>query len=199
MISQPLQFPPPPPPPPGPGSLPPPPPPPGYSPAPPAWQNPAIMAPPPDYAAVMKVVYAGFWIRFVAILVDSAILFVANLVIGFVLGFLIGLLLYASDAALNESSTTILNVLSDFVALILGAGYFSFYWAGGQTWGMRWLRIQVVDAQTGQPIGVGRGFMRYLGYLLSGLACGVGLIWAAFDPRKQGWHDKIANSVVVQL
>jgi len=197
MISQPLEFPPPPPPPPGPGSLPPPPPP-AYSVA-PAWQNPAIVAPPPNYAAVMNVVYAGFWLRFAAILIDSAILFVANLVIGFVLGFFIGLLIVASGSTLNESSTNTLNLLSDFVALVLGAGYFSFYWAGGQTWGMRWLRLRVVDAQTGQPIGVGRAFMRYLGYLLSALVCFVGLIWAAFDPRKQGWHDKIANSVVVQV
>ena len=194
MISQPLQVPPPPPP--GPESLPPPPP--AYM-APPAWQNPAIIAPPPNYAAVMNVVYAGFWIRFVAILIDSVILFVANLVVSFVLGFLIGILIYASGAVLNESSTTTLNILSYFVALVLGAGYFSFYWAGGQTWGMRWLRLRVVDAQTGQPIGVSRGFLRYLGYLVSCLACYVGLIWAAFDPRKQGWHDKIANSVVVQV
>ncbi len=198
MISQPLDFPPPPPAPPGPGSLPPPPAPPGYG-GPPAWQNPAIIAPPPNYAAVMNVVYAGFWIRFVAILIDAAILFVANLVVGFVLGFFIGILIAASGATLNESSTTTLNILSYFLALVLGAGYFSFYWAGGQTWGMRWLRLRVVDAQTGQPIGVGRGFMRYLGYLLSVLPCYVGLIWAAFDPRKQGWHDKIANSVVVQV
>jgi uncharacterized RDD family membrane protein YckC len=192
MISQPLQVPPP-----DPEPLPPPPP--AYSLPPPAWQNPAIIAPPPDYAAVMNVVYAGFWIRFVAILIDSVILFVANLIIGFVLGFFIGILIYASGASVNESSTNTLNVLSYFVALVLSAGYFSFYWAGGQTWGMRWLRLRVVDAQTGQPIGVSRGFMRYLGYLVSALPCYVGLIWAAFDPRKQGWHDKIANSVVVQV
>ncbi len=195
MISQPLQVPPPPPP--GGEALPPPPPP-GYL-GPPAWQNPAFMAPPPNYAAVMNVVFAGFWIRFVAILIDSAILFVANLVVGFVLGFFIGILVYASGSTLNESSNTTLNILSYFIALVLSAGYFSFYWAGGQTWGMRWLRLRVVDAQTGQPIGVSRGFIRYLGYLVSALACYIGLIWAAFDPRKQGWHDKFANSVVIQV
>jgi len=40
--------------------------------------------------------------------------------------------------------------------------------------------------------------MRYLGYIVSVIPCYIGLIWAAFDPKKQGWHDKIANSVVVQ-
>src|SRR5438270_6184778 len=148
MISQPLQFPPPDPPPPspapppqGPGSLPPPPPPPGFS-APPTWQNPAIMAPPPNYAAVMNIVYAGFWIRFVAIFVDTVLLFVANLVVGFVLGFFIGILIYASGAPVSEASNTTLSVLSYFIALVLSAGYFSFYWAGGQTWGMRWMRLR---------------------------------------------------------
>ncbi|HET9410865.1 MAG TPA: hypothetical protein VFO75_03170, partial [Candidatus Dormibacteraeota bacterium] len=70
-----MQFPPPPP-----GNLPPPHPPPGSLAA-PAWQNPAFVAPPPNYLAVSNVVYAGFWIRFVAIFIDSLILFVANLVI----------------------------------------------------------------------------------------------------------------------
>lgn len=196
MISQPVQAPPPTPPP--PGNLPPPPPPPGSMAA-PAWQNPAIMAPPPNYLAASNVVYAGFWIRFVAIFIDGVILFVANFVIGFVLGFFIGILIYVSGSTINESSTNTLNLISLLIAVVLNAGYFSFYWAGGQTLGMRWLHLRVVDAQTGGPIGVSRGFTRWLGYVMSSVACYVGLIWAAFDPRKQGWHDKIANSVVIQL
>jgi uncharacterized RDD family membrane protein YckC len=167
--------------------------------APPPWQNPGIMAPPPSYLSAMGVAYAGFWIRFVAIVIDSVILYVANLVIGFVLGLLIGVLILASGSSLNESSNNILNLISLFIAVVLNAGYFSLYWAGGQTWGMRWLRLRVVDAATGGPIGVGRAFIRYLGYLVSSLACYVGLIWAAFDPRKQGWHDKFANSVVIHI
>jgi len=145
------------------------------------------------------VVYAGFWIRLVAYIVDGVILFVANFVIGFILGLLIGVLIFSTGSNLNDSSTNTLNVLSLFIGVVLSAGYFSFYWAGGQTWGMRWMRLQVVDATTGGPIGVSRGFYRYLGFVLSGLACYVGLIWAAFDPRKQGWHDKIANSVVISV
>ncbi len=157
------------------------------------------MAPPPNYLAAANVVYAGFWIRFAAIFIDSLILFVANFVIGFIVGLVIGVLILASGRQMDESANTTLNLISLIIALALNAGYFSFYWAGGQTLAMRWLHLRVVDAQTGGPIGVGRGFTRWLGYVLSAVACYVGLIWAAFDPRKQGWHDKIANTVVIQV
>jgi uncharacterized RDD family membrane protein YckC len=158
------------------------------------------MAPPPNYLAASNVVYAGFWIRFVAIFIDGAILFVANLVIGFVVGLVIGILVGVAGGDLtSDSSTTTLNLISLIIALALNAGYFTFYWAAGQTLAMRWLRLRIVDAQTGGPIGISRGFVRWLGYLISAFACYIGLIWAAFDPRKQGWHDKIANTVVIQV
>ena len=37
-----------------------------------------------------------------------------------------------------------------------------------------------------------------VGYVVSSMVCYIGLIWAAFDPRKQGWHDKIAGTVVTR-
>ena len=40
--------------------------------------------------------------------------------------------------------------------------------------------------------------IRYLGYYVSTIPLGLGLIWVAFDARKQGWHDKMAGTVVVR-
>ena len=40
--------------------------------------------------------------------------------------------------------------------------------------------------------------MRYLGYYVSIIPLFLGLIAVAFDPRKQGWHDKLAGTVVVR-
>ena len=40
--------------------------------------------------------------------------------------------------------------------------------------------------------------IRYLGYYVSAIPFGLGLLWVAFDPRKQGWHDKMAGTVVVR-
>ena len=57
---------------------------------------------------------------------------------------------------------------------------------------------QIVDAGTlGKPT-VGQLVIRYLGYYVSILPLCLGLVWVAFDPRKQGWHDKLANTVVIR-
>jgi uncharacterized RDD family membrane protein YckC len=60
------------------------------------------------------------------------------------------------------------------------------------------LSLQVVDASSGEPLRVGQSILRYLGYFVSTIPLCLGLVWVAFDPRKQGWHDKIAGTVVVR-
>ena len=46
-------------------------------------------------------------------------------------------------------------------------------------------------------LSIGRALLRYFGYLVSALLLMLGFVWIAFDRRKQGFHDKIAGSVVV--
>src|SRR5690606_41902881 len=57
---------------------------------------------------------------------------------------------------------------------------------------------QVVDAQTGNTLTTGQAVGHYFAYLLATLPLGLGLLWVAFDPRKQGWHDKLAGTVVIR-
>jgi len=57
---------------------------------------------------------------------------------------------------------------------------------------------RVVDATTGQAPSTRQLVIRYLGYYVSTIPLMLGLIWVAFDPRKQGWHDKLAGTVVVR-
>jgi uncharacterized RDD family membrane protein YckC len=77
--------------------------------------------------------------------------------------------------------------------------YYAYFWGtSGSTLAMRMFQLRVVDAGNGQPIGVGRAAIRYIGLIIAALPCWIGLIWAAFDPRAQGWHDKIASTVVLQ-
>jgi uncharacterized RDD family membrane protein YckC len=64
--------------------------------------------------------------------------------------------------------------------------------------GQRIFKLRVVDANTGQPIGLGKAVVRWLGLLVSFVVCFVGVIWVAFDARKQGWMDKIAGTLVLQ-
>jgi uncharacterized RDD family membrane protein YckC len=57
---------------------------------------------------------------------------------------------------------------------------------------------RIVDARTGEPPSTGQLIGRYLGYYVSMLPLCLGLLWVAFDARKQGWHDKLASTVVVR-
>ncbi len=57
---------------------------------------------------------------------------------------------------------------------------------------------RVVDAATGQAITTRQGIVRCLGYFVAALPLFLGFLWVAFDPRKQGWHDKLAGTVVVR-
>lgn len=69
----------------------------------------------------------------------------------------------------------------------------------GQTIGKKAVGIRTVDATTGQYIGTGRALGRSLfGRFISSLLCGLGYLWAIWDPRKQTWHDKVVNTVVVK-
>jgi uncharacterized RDD family membrane protein YckC len=60
------------------------------------------------------------------------------------------------------------------------------------------LSLRVVDAKTGNNLTVGQSIARYAGYIIAGIPFCLGYIWAAFDSKKQGWHDKIAGTVVVR-
>lgn len=193
-----MQNPPPPPPPPPSGGFPSPQPPPsgGYPPAP--LSQPGGYPAPQAYGGVT---YGGFWIRLVAYIIDAVIIFIPV----FVLGLVVGLVAAAGAGAAGNNSSNAnaiagsgASVIVDLIAFVITVGYFVYFWGQGSTIGMRVFHLRVADAVTGQPIGYGRAALRYLGYIISAIVCYIGLIWAAFDGRKQGWHDKIANTVVLQ-
>jgi uncharacterized RDD family membrane protein YckC len=151
--------------------------------------------------------YAGFWIRFLAAIIDSIIIGIPYFVVFYALEGS-ALSSYANCINANLASDTINTCVSPFlssagyVELVGFAAellYFVLLWSKlGGTLGQRALGLHVVDAATGQNIGIGRAIGRFVGYLISSFALGIGLIWAAFDPRKQGWHDKIASTYVVR-
>jgi uncharacterized RDD family membrane protein YckC len=78
-------------------------------------------------------------------------------------------------------------------------GWSYFFWVSRQaTPGKMALQLRVVDAKTGGTLTIGQSLIRYLGYYVSTIPLGIGLIWVAFDPKKQGWHDKLASTVVIR-
>lgn len=154
------------------------------------------MQPASGYGYAPQVRYGGFWIRFVSIFIDG-------LIVGIPVGIVSAIVGAAVTTASNNSSAagaafSGIQALVDLVGFAVEIAYFVYFWGQGQTLAMRLFHLRVADATTGLPIGYGRAALRYVGYILSIIVCYIGLIWAGFDSRKQGWHDKIASTVVLQ-
>ncbi|MCK7622948.1 RDD family protein [Streptomyces sp. RS10V-4] len=67
----------------------------------------------------------------------------------------------------------------------------------GQTPGKKALGIKVVKEATGQPMGFGMTFVRYICRYLNGLLCGIGWLWPLWDDKSQTFADKLVGTVVV--
>lgn len=64
--------------------------------------------------------------------------------------------------------------------------------------GKRLLKLKVLDEATGNQLTLGQAILRYIGYIPSAIVFGLGYLWVIWDGKKQGWHDKIAKTVVVK-
>ena len=84
------------------------------------------------------------------------------------------------------------------IGLTIDICYYTYFFGNGQTLGMKVAKIKLCGTDGTYPIGYARGFLRWLGMLISGLAIGVGFLWILIDKNKQGWHDKIAGTIVVK-
>jgi uncharacterized RDD family membrane protein YckC len=125
---------------------------------------------------------AGWWTRALAILIDT---------IG------IGIIAAAVASILGGDAT---GTQSQGLSTLFQAVYFTYFWSAagkGQTLGSRALNIRVVKTDGSYLDYVG-AFLRYIGFFISCIVFLIGVIWAAFDAQKQGWHDKIAGTYVVR-
>jgi uncharacterized RDD family membrane protein YckC len=87
----------------------------------------------------------------------------------------------------------------ELMANVIGALVVLLFWAERQgTPGKLVLGLRIVDAETGGTPRIGRLVLRYVGYLVSALPLGLGYLWALWDPRRQGWHDKMAGTLVIR-
>jgi uncharacterized RDD family membrane protein YckC len=86
----------------------------------------------------------------------------------------------------------LINYVLPFVATIL------FWLYKSATPGKMALNMKVVDVDTGEKLSVGQSIGRYFAYIPAMAILMIGIIWVAFDKRKQGWHDKLAKTVVIR-
>ncbi|HEY6862822.1 MAG TPA: RDD family protein [Burkholderiales bacterium] len=136
-----------------------------------------------------QVVYVGFWKRFAAMWIDTLIL---TVVIA-----LIVLPIYGSQyPALKAQGQTmwidnVINVGAILATILL--------WRfRGATPGKMLFSAKIVDANTLAAPSMGKLVGRFFAYLVSMIPLGLGFLWIAFDARKQGWHDKLAGTVVIE-
>ena len=138
-----------------------------------------------------NVEYVGFWARVGACLIDTVL---AMLII-----VPLSLAVYGTSY-FSFSNTELVSGPADvLISWVLPAVAVVLFWIYRQaTPGKMAISARVVDAKTGGTLGVGQSIVRYLGYFVSTIPLGLGLLWVAFNPKKQGWHDKIAGTVVVR-
>lgn len=141
--------------------------------------------------------YVGFWQRTLAFWVDM--LWLVPLLMG-----LSHVLCMGADCTTIPQNFDTLTQLEQIpwqailMNDILPTLFILWFWiAHAATPGKMLIDCKIVDAKTGKPITFKQALLRYLGYILSVMSLGLGFLWILWDDRKQGWHDKIANTVVV--
>jgi uncharacterized RDD family membrane protein YckC len=68
----------------------------------------------------------------------------------------------------------------------------------GTSPGKRALHLRIVDADSGQRMTAKQAALRTVGYLICFAACGAGFLPIPFNERRQGWHDRMANTIVIE-
>jgi uncharacterized RDD family membrane protein YckC len=189
--------------------MPPPPPPPpsgGYGPPPGSYGAPSggYGAPSPGYGAPTggygagPVAYglASFGQRVGGFLIDGVITWAI---------YLVGFILVAATAPSSSYDNpnpgpSGLGALLMMLSWVAGWAYFIVLEGRpqGQTLGKRAVGIRVVRKSNGAPLGYGLALGRLLARFADGITLGLGLLWAAWDPQHQTFHDKIAGTVVVR-
>ena len=130
--------------------------------------------------------YAGFWIRFAAMMIDTLLL----------TAILVPILLwmYGLQSIQNQQTGptgTLVTYLLPFIATLI------FWHYRSATPGKMLLKLEIVDAETLKQPTTSQYLIRYVGYFVSTIPLCLGFLWVAFDPRKQAWHDKLAKTLVI--
>ena len=133
--------------------------------------------------------YGGFWIRVAAAIIDSIWIVALTLALGWMI----------YGAIYLQSTEIVMGYADFFISYVLPFLLTMLFWYyKSATPGKMVLGLKIVDAATlGKP-SKGQLVGRYLAYYLSGLPLFLGFLWVAWDRRKQGWHDKLAGTLVIR-
>lgn len=140
---------------------------------------------------------AGFWLRLVALTIDTIILVAFSLLM---------LLLGAAVTSMGRGGGNLdlefgepfsLFPLWFSGVLIAAAAYFTILHSEyGQTIGKSLLRLEVRTPE-GEALSYSQALFRWFAYAAAASFFGMGFLWVALNPGKRGWHDLLADTVVV--
>ena len=185
---------------------PPPPPPPPAGGPPPAV--PPYGGPPPGYTpyggGAPSNNYAGFGARLGAVIIDGLVGAVFSIPgdIAFFAGPRhLTACTVNGEASLCRLPTGATIALAGLLWLVGAVAFIVLYCkkvSAGQSWGQGVTGVRIVDANTGQNLTPGRVFGRQIARIVSGFCCYLGYLWMLWDAKKQTWHDKIVNTIVIK-
>ncbi len=134
----------------------------------------------------MQYEYVGFWARVGASIIDTILMGIVLVPIGRI---------FLGDVTFydwNNPANIMVNGLLPAAAVVL-------FWIYRQaTPGKMLIGAKIVDAASGGKPSTGQMIGRYFAYYVSTIPLLLGLIWVGIDARKQGWHDKLAGTLVVR-
>jgi uncharacterized RDD family membrane protein YckC len=164
-----------------------------------------VVSPP---AAYSNVLYAGFWLRFVAFLIDSFLrgfAFVLLLIPLFVLtgaGSALSRMSEGEDISDNVAALIGGGFVLGFIGIILLVSWLYYALSESSSWqatpGKKLLNLYVTDME-GQPISFARASGRYFARIITSLIpLGIGYILAGITEKKQAIHDILASCLVLR-
>jgi len=133
--------------------------------------------------------YAGFWVRAGATLID-VIFWV--ILLGIPLTLIYGEEYWVGEQFFYGFWDSIIGYVFPLVATV----WFWLRYSG--TPGKMVLKLKIVDAKTGNKLSMTQAVGRYFAYIPAILFLFLGIFWVGIDKKKQGWHDKLAGTVVIK-
>ena len=148
-----------------------------------------------------KIVYAGFWKRFAAYVIDGFVIGAVNYAIAIPISVFAAVGLggsATSDNPFGSGAAIALIGVMYLIQILLPGIYFGWMQSSRHQASLGKMAIGIkVTRGDGAPIQFWRGFGRYYATILSTLIVFIGFLMAAFTERKQALHDMVCDTLVV--
>jgi uncharacterized RDD family membrane protein YckC len=140
--------------------------------------------------------YAGFVTRMIGFIIDRLILATILTLLGLGVNMVLDLFPINEWLGLGDFSSAIVVAIAAALAVSINLVYNVGLWMlAGQTPGQSLMGVRVVRVN-GERITFWPAVRRWLGYFVSSILF-LGYLWVLVDDRRQGFHDKIAGTVVI--